>query len=120
MKQYNLQEKRISQIYFGVKTKDFKSRKKKAGTLFKGGNYLREEIIKYYEGLTAETIQRRKVFKGGNYLRKYGISFFISFIKICCLANVYYARLSFLLLMTTHNQTTLLSVTPGQTKQTSG
>jgi hypothetical protein len=53
MKHYNLQEKRLSQIYFGVKTKDFKSSKKSSGTLlykvqqlFKGGNYSREETIR--------------------------------------------------------------------------
>jgi hypothetical protein len=40
--------------------------------LFKGGNYSREETIKYLEVLTAETIQRRKLFKGGNNSRKYG------------------------------------------------
>jgi hypothetical protein len=41
--------------------------------LFKGGNYSREETIKYLEVLTAETIQRRKLIKGGNYSRKYGM-----------------------------------------------
>ena len=35
--------------------------------LFKGGNYSKEETINYWEVLTAETIQKRKVFKGGNY-----------------------------------------------------
>ena len=37
------------------------------------GNYSREETIIFYEGLTEETIQRRKLFKGGNYMRKYGM-----------------------------------------------
>ena len=45
----------------------------KVRQLFKGGNYSREETIKYQEVQTAETIQGRKLFKGGNYSRKYGM-----------------------------------------------
>ena len=59
--------------------------------LFKGGNYLREESIKFLEVLTAETIQRRKLFKGRNYSRKYGIQISNkqNIVNILCYISIY-------------------------------